>query len=129
MSRSPIVHASVLVTILALDAFWLWLTGRIDPYLENMETIFFAILSRVLVYAWVMYTVIPAIYCSKNFTLSNVCMTGAVKGFTAFGMWNFATVDSFTDVGMPLLDTCWGMILTVIASLVSLHMEGIPITT
>ena len=117
-------HAVTFFTIITLDTIWLWLTGRIEPYLENMETIFFALLSRVLVYAWVMYTVVPAIYCSSDTSAKNIAVTGAIKGFTAFGMWNFATVDSFQDVGMPIVDTIWGMFLTVIASLITVRLDG-----
>ena len=121
---SGAAHVSTFVVILVLDAMWLYATGRIDPYVENAETMFFALLSRVLVYAWVMYTVVPSIYCSYDTSFKNVALVGAIKGFTTFGMWNFATVDSFTDVGMPLLDTLWGMALTVAASALTVRVDG-----
>lgn len=121
---STAAHVSAFLSIMLLDTMWLYVTGRIDPYVENGETIFFALLSRVLVYAWVMYTVVPAIYCSNDTSLKNVAFMGAVKGFTAFGMWNFATVDSFTDVGMPVMDTVWGMALTVAASALTVRVDG-----
>jgi uncharacterized membrane protein len=117
-------HATALVAIMLLDSMWLALTGRLEPYMENAETMFFAILSRVLVYAWIMYTVIPAIQCSKDYSLPNIISTGAIKGFTAFGMWNFATVDSFQDAWMPIVDTFWGMFLTVTVSVLTLEVDG-----
>ena len=116
-------HLVTLATILVLDFTWLWVTGRLEPYLQNNETIMFALLARCLMFAWVMYTVIPAILCDDDRSLQHILQMCAIKAAVVFGMLNFSMVMSFDDAAMPLLDTFWAMVLTCTAAITCLYWD------
>jgi len=117
MKRNLILFCSVFV----LDFLWLLVTNRLQLIDSNYEALFFAVCSRVLVYVWIAYTVIPSIMCHEwGVSVKTIAFESVAKGLPTFALWNFANVETFEEAPMPLADTLWGVFMTFAATFISL---------
>lgn len=118
-----LTHTLIFFGVIALDLLWLFATGRFTQTLETVDAMVFGVLSRILVYLWIAFTVLPAIRCTGDTQPSSVSAQAAMQGIAAFGFWNFANVSSLSDARMPFIDTVWGAVVTVIIALFSVEVE------
>lgn len=118
-----LTHTLIFVGVIALDLLWLCATGRFSQTQEPFDWILFSVPSRMLVYLWIAFTVLPAIKCTGDTRPSSIIAQAAMQGIAAFGFWNFATVYSLSDARLPFIDTIWGAVLTVVIALLSVEVE------